>query len=602
MSFLKPVGQVRTAKDGDIRTISYMVDPDYRGEHLGKKMLYLLEDEVRRELKKAGETKTTLKAEVKKDNEPSLKVFRSLGYAEKEEENCFVFQKEIGVEISKDTTKKQARTPRQASFEILRIVAMLMVLMCHYLDKGWLLKPTTDVLAPQDRIMWVLESIGLCSVNIYVLIGSYFLVDKKFHFSRLAKLWLEVFFYSLLFALVFFALGQVTSSEVFSLYNILFYIFPASSGHYWFATAYLMLLLFSPLLNKAVHALSKKQLGSIIWALIILFSIIPSVCPFQMANDDLGLSVIWFVVVYLIAAYIKLYGFPFVEKRAFAMFVASVALIFLSELAVGMVVKAYPRLDYALGVPRHNNFIFTLLASISLFCFAKNHPIKNNNWFTRFWVRVAGCTFGVYLIHEHLFIRYQWMYFLKFGEGREPIFLHLFVSVIAMFAIGVCIDLVRDLLFRAIGALIEWGLKLYFRMKEAFDYLIAGALATFVNWIVYALFAYLVFTNLILDLTTRVMVSNVIAWVAAVLFAYVTNRTFVFHSEAKGAKAIWKEFGAFVAARIFSFVVELVGMYLMVDVFKINDLISKVVIGVVVIILNYIFSKLFIFKKKKQKA
>ena len=98
--------------------------------------------------------------------------------------------------------------------------------------------------------------------------------------------------------------------------------------------------------------------------------------------------------------------------------------------------------------------------------------------------------------------------------------------------------------------------------------------------------------------TTRELVANLIAWVVAVLFAYWTNRNFVFRSQIKDFVGIMKEFASFIGARIFSFVVEQVLFYMMVDRLLINDLISKLVISVVVIILNYIFSKMWIFGKK----
>lgn len=96
------------------------------------------------------------------------------------------------------------------------------------------------------------------------------------------------------------------------------------------------------------------------------------------------------------------------------------------------------------------------------------------------------------------------------------------------------------------------------------------------------------------------MVASVIAWILSVIFAYVTNRMFVFHSTVTEKKAVLKEFFSFVSARIFSFLMELLLMYVMVDRLQINDLISKFVIGFVVIALNYIFSKLWIFKEKKK--
>ena len=83
----------------------------------------------------------------------------------------------------------------------------------------------------------------------------------------------------------------------------------------------------------------------------------------------------------------------------------------------------------------------------------------------------------------------------------------------------------------------------------------------------------------------------------AVLFAYVTNRLFVFKSKSKG-KEKFKEFIKFIGARIISLGMDMAGMALMVSLLHWNDAISKIIVQVLVVLANYVFSKLFIFKKK----
>jgi putative flippase GtrA len=125
--------------------------------------------------------------------------------------------------------------------------------------------------------------------------------------------------------------------------------------------------------------------------------------------------------------------------------------------------------------------------------------------------------------------------------------------------------------------------------KEIIMYLIFGVLTTLVNIITYTI-------------STRIFQidvypSNVIAWIFSVLFAYITNRKYVFNSKANGIKEISKEIFSFYICRVATFLIDMLIMYLMVDMMKIDDLVSKVVVNVVVIILNYIFSKLIIFRK-----
>lgn len=125
--------------------------------------------------------------------------------------------------------------------------------------------------------------------------------------------------------------------------------------------------------------------------------------------------------------------------------------------------------------------------------------------------------------------------------------------------------------------------------NEIILYLIFSILITLVNII-----GYIICTR---SLSLDVYNSNVIAWLLAILFAYLTNRTFVFHSKAKTFKDKLIEAVNFFGSRLFLFVVDMCVMYIMVDLFNISDMISKVVVNIIVIVLGYILSKLFIFKK-----
>ncbi|EQH68431.1 GtrA family protein, partial [Clostridioides difficile] len=125
--------------------------------------------------------------------------------------------------------------------------------------------------------------------------------------------------------------------------------------------------------------------------------------------------------------------------------------------------------------------------------------------------------------------------------------------------------------------------------KETILYLFFGAFTTLVNIV-----SYLFFTRVILF---NFMVANALAWILAVLFAYVTNKFFVFESKRIEIKFLFKEFLSFVSFRLLSGVVEMLIMYVMIDLLFVNDVIVKIFTNIVVIVLNYLFSKMIIFKK-----
>ena len=133
---------------------------------------------------------------------------------------------------------------------------------------------------------------------------------------------------------------------------------------------------------------------------------------------------------------------------------------------------------------------------------------------------------------------------------------------------------------------------LYFNYKEVVNYLVFGGLTTIVNFVTYYIFARMIGIDEV--------VSSALSWFFSVLFAYITNKIFVFDSKTETKTQLIKECVSFFLARILSGILCDVGTFaLMVKVFNINDILSKIVTQVMVVIVNYIFSKFIVFKKKK---
>ena len=123
--------------------------------------------------------------------------------------------------------------------------------------------------------------------------------------------------------------------------------------------------------------------------------------------------------------------------------------------------------------------------------------------------------------------------------------------------------------------------------KDVIPYLFFGVCTTVINVVVYWMASHV--------LKHTVVVSTVLAWIIAVLFAYITNRKWVFHSNAKDISGILKELVSFFSCRLVTGIVDIICMYLFVDILDCNDVIIKFGANVLVIILNYIASKWFIF-------
>ena len=135
-------------------------------------------------------------------------------------------------------------------------------------------------------------------------------------------------------------------------------------------------------------------------------------------------------------------------------------------------------------------------------------------------------------------------------------------------------------------------MELYKQYKEIINYLIVGGLTTVVSLGVYYA---CVLTFLDPENAIQLQVANIISWVAAVTFAYFTNRKFVFESKNPD---ILKEASAFVGARVATLLMDMLCMFIMVTCMGWSDKIAKLVVQVIVTVANYVFSKIFVFRKK----
>ena len=128
------------------------------------------------------------------------------------------------------------------------------------------------------------------------------------------------------------------------------------------------------------------------------------------------------------------------------------------------------------------------------------------------------------------------------------------------------------------------------KYKELIMYLIFGGLTTLVSLLIYYL---LVYTILNPNVALELQIANILSWAGAVIFAYITNRKFVFASKSKKVKT---EASKFVLSRITTLLMDMLIMFVFVTLFHLNDKVIKIISQVVVIVSNYLFSKLLVFR------
>lgn len=358
----------------------------------------------------------------------------------------------MGLQAENGEKKKKNGTGRMANLELLRCVAMMMVVVLHYLGKGKLLVNLSGgALGGAGLAAWILESFCIVAVNVYILISGYFLCSSSFKLSRLISLYLQLWVYSVGIGLLAAATGVYPAAE-FSVHYLITLFFPVMMGHYWFLSAYVFIYLLLPLIGMAARSLSRRQMQVVIALLFLVFCLLKSVIPARLEMDGQGYDCLWYLCVFLAAAYIRRFGLSFLQNRfkALGLYVAG-CLAALAELMV--LRQVYLRtgsLEHIMKVPLEYNHILPFVASVGLFGVFLNLRVPRKA--AGLVNRIAPYTLGVYLLHENLGARYQWQKWL--GAGRvvsvPELLLWTAAAVVCVFAAGILVDAVRAFLMRGL--------------------------------------------------------------------------------------------------------------------------------------------------------
>jgi len=345
---------------------------------------------------------------------------------------------------------------REANLELLRIIAMLMVISLHYLGKGNTMAAGITAVSPSNPnfinevLAWTLEALSYGAVNLYVMISGYFLINSNVRTEKLWKLLVQVLFYSIGIFLIFLVMGKIPG-EMRNFYHYSMMIFPFTSQHYWFASIYVILYLLAPFMAVGLRKINKKQTFGLVVILLLCFSRILKFVFFNMVmHDESGYDIIWMSVVFVVAVYIRRFV-PVNKKRRWiylGFFALFAAMTVCGSFAIAYVYKTTGHLDNFVTYLYGYNSPTVLGTAVSLFLFFRTLTISPNG-FGKFILSVAPLTFGVYLIHEHLLLRDLWLKLWKVNVAFEkPYFiLHYIGCLLAVFIICALIEWIRRLLF-----------------------------------------------------------------------------------------------------------------------------------------------------------
>ena len=280
---------------------------------------------------------------------------------------------------------------RNYGIDLLRIVAMFMIVILHFLGyKNSLL--SFPVLSVEYNVLWALEILCYCAVNCYGMISGYVLIDSSFNYKKIVRLWMSVVFWTLLITII----TKVTNvADVYKL-DFISAIFPVTFKQYWYFSCYFALFLFAPFINKFINSLDKRTFKKIIITIFILFSVIELYRgAFSIGN---GYSFVWLVCLYFYGAYIKKYVDISKIKtiRLIKVLIACYIITFLSKYLI-LRLNISDRIVSDSILVNYTSFTMVIISIIFLILFS-NLKI-NNKYIIRLIKRLSPATFGVYLIH-----------------------------------------------------------------------------------------------------------------------------------------------------------------------------------------------------------
>lgn len=330
---------------------------------------------------------------------------------------------------------------RESNFELLRIMAMIMIILHHFVVHSSYVLPCGQELTFNDGVLSFFQAGGKLGVVLFSMVTGYYMVESKARFKKLIGLELQVLFYSITFMLLFWGVGLLQLGRK----ELITYLFPNISNTYWFFSSYFIMYLLIPYINKLIMAMQKDEFFKLLVILFVILILFPSLFIYN-GRFDQGIYLIYY---YMVGAYIKLYGVS--RKRKNIKYLSGFALSYLVIILASLVIRylscSYGVMGQYIYFLSRTDSILIFSSALCLFEFFKNLQIKNNVLINL----LSSVSFGVYLFHDHPLVReLLWKRIFLVGNFIDsPLFLIIgIVIAVIVYLSGGCLELFRKMLFK----------------------------------------------------------------------------------------------------------------------------------------------------------
>ena len=284
---------------------------------------------------------------------------------------------------------------RQSNIELLRIIAIIMIIAHHFAVHSGFDFPVNTISINRLWIQFI-QIGGKIGVDIFVLISGFFLVSApSIKTSKIIRLWGQVIFYSV----IIFAVFTITGIETFGITDLIYHLAPITFSQWWFASTYFVLYLISPYINRLLRSFDQKQYIGFLLLLTVCWCIIPTLTGASFQSNYL----LWFVFLYSLAGYIKLFDFSTNLSGAKLILISAgcIILTFMSAVLVDLLGTTSPVFGENATFFYDMQKLPILLTSLLMFLGFLKLDIKPNKLINI----IASVTFGVYLIHDDDYVR-----------------------------------------------------------------------------------------------------------------------------------------------------------------------------------------------------
>lgn len=349
------------------------------------------------------------------------------------------------------------KAERSSNWEMLRIIAMLMII-AHHLALYSSFSFGNELQNFNQYWILFIEGGGKIGANIFFLLSGYFLVAaKNWNKEKLIKLLTQVLFYSITIFVIFIVFDLIVFERILFVQAI----FPFSYSTWWFATSYLMLYLLFPFLNILVEHMKKEIYQKLLVVTTICFCIMPTIINRSLQCNAL----IWAVYLYFVGGYIRLYcGDRKVKlKISIPLLLFSIVITYLATivlLKISFNVEVF-------GLNRKQLYdmqaLPVLIISVLFLLIFKEIKIKSNKIINM----VSATTFGIYLLHENPYIRqilYNGIFQNREYAQSQYFIVYTLCEIGCIFIGGMMIEFIRMLIIEK--TIMKLGNKILNRKRK----------------------------------------------------------------------------------------------------------------------------------------